>query len=244
MSKEAPVARKKEPQKLEAIAEAAITCFTDLGIRRTQMADVAKAAGVSSGALYLYVSSKEALFHLAILKVCARPLEDLALPLADPGMAETVAVFTKRAAEIRHWPALDAAVKPKAKIGRETLREIGRELYDMLNDARRAIWLVDRCAAEIPEFEQLHARELRGSHRDKLASIAMKATGRKGAPDPATRLAARLAIEAIAWTAMHRMRESAANAIHGLSEVDAREASAEAFASTLLIQSGTKNPTK
>ncbi|WP_421863941.1 TetR/AcrR family transcriptional regulator [Parvibaculum sp.] len=64
------MARKKEPQKLEAIAEAAITCFTDLGIRRTQMADVARVAGVSSGALYLYVSSKEALFHLAILKVC------------------------------------------------------------------------------------------------------------------------------------------------------------------------------
>ena len=67
------MARKKEPQKLEAIAEAAISCFTDLGVRRTQMTDVAKAAGVSAGTLYLYVSSKEALFHLAILRLCARP---------------------------------------------------------------------------------------------------------------------------------------------------------------------------
>ena len=238
------MARRKEPQKLEAIAEAAITCFTDLGIRRTQMADVAKAAGVSSGALYLYVSSKEALFHLAVLKVCARPLDDLDLPLADPGMKASVSVFSDRVAEIRHWPALDAALKPRASVTRETLAAIGRELYDMLHEGRRAIWLVDRCAAEIPEFEKLHAKDLRGEHRDRLPGLAMKALGRKGSPSPETRLAARLAIEAIAWGAMHRTRESAANAIHGLSEADARETSAEAFASTLLVQSRTNNPTK
>lgn len=227
------MARKKEPQKLEAIAEAAIACFTDLGVRRTQMTDVAKAAGVSAGALYLYVSSKEALFHLAILKLCARPLDTFALPLADPGMAETVAVFAARAAEVRHWPSLDAALKPRAKVDREVLLAIGRELYDMLHEARQAIWLVDRCAMEIPEFGQLHARELRGQHRDALASIAMKAMGSKGAPSPTLKLAARLAIEAVAWGAMHRMRESAANRIPGLSEENARETAAAAFAATL-----------
>lgn len=227
------MARKKEPQKLEAIAEAAIVCFSDLGVRRTQMTDVAKAAGMSAGALYLYVSSKEALFHLAILKVSSRPLDTLALPLADPGMAETVAVFVTRAAEIRHWPSLDAALKPRARVGREALLAIGRELYDMLHESRRAIWLVDRCAAEIPEFEHLHARELRGQHRDALAGIAMKAMGRKEAPPPAVKLAARLAIEAVAWSAMHRMRESAANWIPGLDEENARETAAAAFAATL-----------
>lgn len=232
------MARRKEPQKLEAIAEAAIACFSDLGIRRTQMADVAKAAGVSSGALYLYVASKEALFHLAILKVCARPIENLALPLADPGMKATAAVFAARTEEVRRWPTLDAALTPGAKIGHETLLAIGRELYDMLHEARRAIWLIDRCSREIPEIEQLHARELRGTHRDKLASVAMKATGRKGAPGAEVRLAARLAIEAVAWTAMHRVRESDANAIPGLGEADARETAAEAFAATLLVQMG------
>lgn len=227
------MARKKEPRKLEAIAEAAIACFTDLGVRRTQITDVAKAAGVSAGALYLYVSSKEALFHLAILKLCAQPLDTLALPLADPGMAETVAVFVTRAAEVRHWPSLDAASKPRAKVDREALLAIGRELYDMLHEARQAIWLVDRCAPEIPEFEELHARELRGLHRDKLAQIAMKAMDRKGAPSPALKLAARLAIEAVAWGAMHRMRESPANRIAGLSEENARETAVASFAATL-----------
>ena len=232
------MARRKEPQKLEAIAEAAIACFTDLGIRRTQMADVAKAAGVSSGTLYLYVTSKEALFHLAVMKVCARPLDDVALPLADPGMKATAAVFAARTAEVRRWPTLDASLAPKARIGHETLLEIGRELYDMLTEARRAIWLIDRCSSEIPEFEQLHARELRGAHRDKLAAVAMKAAGRKGTPGPDVTLAARLAIEAIAWTSMHRLRESAANAITGLSEAEARETAAAVFAATLMARSG------
>lgn len=226
--------RKKKTQKVEDIAEAAIACFTDLGVRRTQMADVAKAAGVSAGTLYLYVTSKEALFHLAVLKVCARPLDGLTLPLADPGMTTTAAIFAARTAEVRHWPALDNALKPGATVDGDTLRRIGEELHDMLSEARRAIWLVDRCSSEIPEFEQMHARDLRARHRDQIAGVALKAVNRKGPPSPALRLAARLGIEIVAWAAMHRMRESPVNYIPGLSETDARETSAESFAATLL----------
>lgn len=229
------MARKKTPQKVEDIAEAAIACFTDLGVRRTQMADVAKAAGVSAGTLYLYVTGKEALFHLAILKVCARPLGDIALPLADPGMKTTAAIFSARTAEVRHWPALDNALKPRASVDVETLHRIGEELYDMLCEARRAIWLVDRCSSEIPEFEEMHARDLRARHRDHLASVALKAANRKGTPSPALRLAARLGIEIVAWAAMHRLRESKANSIPGLSETDARETAARSFAATLMV---------
>jgi AcrR family transcriptional regulator len=229
----ADVARKKPSDKTEAIAEAAIACFTDLGIRRTQMADVAKAAGVSVGTLYLYVASKEALFHLAILKVCARPLAELPLPLADPGMEATAAIFAARVNEVRHWPSLDEAVASTATPDTGTLRQIGGELYDMLHEARRAIWLVDRCAREVPAFEQLHALDLRARHRDQIARVALAMNGDKGSPSPALRLAARLAIEIIAWTAMHRVRESAVNAIPELTEEQARETAAAGFATIL-----------
>lgn len=232
------MARKKTAVKLEDIAEAAIACFSELGIRRTQMADVAKAAGVSAGTLYLYVSSKEALLHLAILKVCARPMADLALPLADPGIAVTAETFAARVKEVRHWPSFDAAVAPGARVDMDVLRNIGRELYGMLHDARRAIWLVDRCAKEVPAFERLHALDLRARHRDQLAGIAVKFAGSSGAARPEQKLAARLAIETVAWAAMHRLRETAPNEITGLTEENACEAAASSFAVILAAAAG------
>ena len=231
------MARKKTAVKLEDIADAAVACFSELGIRRTQMADVAKAAGVSAGTLYLYVSSKEALLHLAILKVCARPLAGLSLPLEDPGIAATAETFAARVKEVRNWPSFDAALAPDASVDMNVLRSIGRELYDMLHEARRAIWLVDRCAKEVPAFEQLHALDLRARHRDQLAEIALKFAGGSGTPTPEQKLAARLAIETVAWAAMHRLRETATNDIAGLTENSARETAAESFAVILTTAS-------
>ena len=227
------MARKKASRKIEDIAEAAVACFTDTGIRRTQMADVAKAAHVSAGTLYLYVSSKEALFHLAILKVCGHPLDELTLPLADPGIAETVKVYATRVAEVARWPALREALAPGSSPGPDTLAAIGVELYDMLHEARRAIWLLDHCAPEIPEFDALLSTGMRSHYRDDIAAVALKAAGRTGTPGTALRLAARLAIEIIAWAAMHRTKESQANVIPGLGEAEARKTAADSFAALL-----------
>ena len=231
------MARKKTAAKLEEIAEAAITCFSELGIRRTQMADVAKAAGVSAGTLYLYVSSKEALLHLAFLKVCARPVAGLPLPLADPGIAATAAIFAARVKEMRDWPSFDAALAPDARVDMNVLCAIGRELYEMLHRARRAIWLVDRCAREVRAFEQLHALDLRARHRDQLAEIALKFASGSGTPSPEQKLAARLAIETIAWAAMHRLRETGTSEIAGLNEEGACETAAKSFAVILAASS-------
>jgi len=230
--------RRKAGNRLEDIAEAAVACFTDMGIKRTQMADVARAAGVSAGTLYLYVTSKEALFHLAILRVCGRPLDKLALPLADPGIGETVAVYAARGAEVANWPALRAALVPDARPGHETLVAIGGELYDMLHEARRAIWLLDHCAREIPAFDALLSTDMRGHYRDDIAAVALKTAGRTGAPNAAIRLAARLAIEIIAWAAMHRMKETPANLIAGLDEAGARKTATESFAAVVLAAAG------
>ena len=225
--------RKKAPQKIEDIAEAAVACFTDTGIRRTQMADVAKAAGVSTGTLYLYVTSKEALFHLAVLKVCGQPLDGLTLPLAEPGTGETVSVYAARVTEVAKWPALREALAPDAAPGPKALVAIGTELYDILHEARRAIWLLDHGAPELPEFDALLSTDMRSHYRDDIARVALKVSGRTGSPSIALRLAARFAIEIIAWAAMHRTKESAANSISGLSETEARKAAADSFAALL-----------
>ncbi|MCF8470694.1 MAG: TetR/AcrR family transcriptional regulator, partial [Parvibaculum sp.] len=87
---------RKTENRLEDIAGAAVACFTANGIKRTQMADIARAAHVSAGTLYLYVTSKEAMSHLATLPVSDRPTGKPTLPLANPGVAETAAVITAR----------------------------------------------------------------------------------------------------------------------------------------------------
>ncbi|NIJ41182.1 AcrR family transcriptional regulator [Parvibaculum indicum] len=226
--------RKKSEKRLEQIAEGAVDCFTELGFRRAQMADIAKAAGVSVGTLYLYVTGKEALLHLAILRACERPLEGLALPLKATSMRETVKVVAARRAEIVKLPSLAAALGKGATPGIPELGAIGGEFYDLMHGARRAVWLMNRLALEISEIDALQATAMRGDFRDELAAVALKIVGRRGKPGPDLKLAARIALEAISWTAMHRMRETPANAIEGLTEEIAREAAAHSFASTLI----------
>jgi AcrR family transcriptional regulator len=49
--------------KREAILEAALQLFGRYGYRRTSIDDIARAAGVAKGTVYLYVENKEALFR-------------------------------------------------------------------------------------------------------------------------------------------------------------------------------------
>jgi len=54
--------RRKEARP-EEILDAALTLFTEKGFSSTRMVDVAKAAGISKGTLYLYFDSKESIFR-------------------------------------------------------------------------------------------------------------------------------------------------------------------------------------
>ncbi len=145
-----------------------------------------------------------------------------------------MAVYAAQVAEVAEWRRLREALAPRAKPDRATLVAIGGELYDMLHEARRAIWLLDHCAREISEFDALLSTDMRSHYRDDIAAVALKAAGRQGKPDAALRLAARLAIEIIAWSAMHRMKETQANLIDGLDEAGARKTATESFAAIVL----------
>ena len=54
-------------ERLLEVARVATEDFGRLGYRGTKTADVAARAGMSTGALFTYVESKEALFHLVFL---------------------------------------------------------------------------------------------------------------------------------------------------------------------------------
>src|SRR5262247_1583533 len=56
-------ARRAADTKREAILDAALELFGRYGYRRTSIDDIARAAGVAKGTVYLYVENKEALFR-------------------------------------------------------------------------------------------------------------------------------------------------------------------------------------
>src|SRR5262245_41463065 len=93
----ATMARTRPPDRLKQIAAAAAAVFADRGYRSAQMSDIAQVAGVSSGSLYNYVESKEALLHLALRHTFGRePLGDPALPVVAPPISEVASWLDDR----------------------------------------------------------------------------------------------------------------------------------------------------
>src|SRR6266540_4572499 len=76
--------------RLEDVVQAGAEVFARRGYRRTQMADVAAAMGVSPGNLYNYVDSKDALFYLVLRRMLGERPGDLPLELPVTGAGVTV----------------------------------------------------------------------------------------------------------------------------------------------------------
>src|SRR5436853_6449152 len=90
-----PVPRSRAPQRLDAIAAAALATFAAAGYRGTRMADVAAAAGVSPGLLYTYAESKEALFALVVQREAGVDIATLPLPVGTPSDHALVALVRR-----------------------------------------------------------------------------------------------------------------------------------------------------
>lgn len=192
-------------ERLAAIAAAAIEVFGRLGYRGTRTAEVAAKAGMSTGSLFTYVESKEALFHLVFL-YCLRLLPDSPeLPLRTPEPGATVALFAQ---------ALDGAPMSRlhvALVGDEPadvageLRGIVAEIYDTLERAWPLLSVVERCAPEIPELETVWFGEGRADIYTDLAEyLRRRAASGQLRPMPDAHMAAHVVGEMAAWSAWHR----------------------------------------
>src|SRR4051812_48103838 len=130
----------KRPERLLAIVDAATEVFALTGFAAAQMADVARAAGVSVGTLYNYVEGKSAL-----LLLCAeRPFADITagrpLPVPAPDRADLIARLDKTLTEHVRVVALERALAApvvRASIDAQT-REIAGELFDLIAATRVA----------------------------------------------------------------------------------------------------------
>jgi AcrR family transcriptional regulator len=218
-----------EPDRFLRIAEAAIACFSELGYRRTQVADIARQMGVAAGTLYLSVDSKEALLHLAVMRLCGEGFEGLAVPFPAPPVSQTVLLLRKAVAERTRFPALDLLLERRKLPVFEDLLRLGEEIYDRLASEARAIWLIDRCSLDIPELGNLHRDELRGA---VLASL-IRLMERHGKLDHGkAAILARNALEMLTWAAVHRRRNDRfhADGIMPADEAAIRAVSARCFA--------------
>jgi AcrR family transcriptional regulator len=202
---------------LTAIATAALDMFTRDGFASAQVVDIAGRAGLSVGTLYLYADSKQALFELAVQVAAlgaaiACDVDLASLPLRARGM-DAIAAFVEDGIRQRaHWPVLKAALRAGAPrdVDVEVAAVVG-EMFDLLSRERPMIWLLDRCAWELPRLREVYVERARQPYFDDIARYVRRRRsaplGRRGESSAAI---GRAVVEMVAWMAMHRARDPVA----------------------------------
>jgi AcrR family transcriptional regulator len=204
------VPRPSQQDRLADVALAATRVFGRLGYRRTQMAAVAAEAGLSSGAVYTYVASKEALFHLVFAFGFGQLGEGIPrLPIATPAFADTLDLIgqglRKAAASPRLRAALDEDVP--SDVGVE-LTAIVEEHYATIAALWPMLAVIERCAVDLPELEELYFRRGRRGYLARLTRYVEQRTDTgviRELPDAA--VTARIMTEVVTWFAWHRRED-------------------------------------
>lgn len=192
--------------RLVAVAEAATEVFGRVGYRGTKTADVAAKAGMSTGSLFTYVASKEALFHLVFLHGFGLFSETIPeLPVATPGPGQTIALIQQglgrvRVTRIRAALGTDAPPDVAAE-----LREIVEERYDLIERYRPLLAVIERCAVEMPDLEAAWFGTTRaGSFAELTSYLERRTAAGLLRPMPDAAVAARVVTESLSWFAWHR----------------------------------------
>ncbi|HXB49675.1 MAG TPA: helix-turn-helix domain-containing protein [Streptosporangiaceae bacterium] len=199
--------RASAESRLQEIAQAGARCFAHLGYRRTRMAEVAAAAGLSTGAVYTYVESKESLLHLVLAAGLGLPAADLGdLPLSAPDIAVTVEMVGRGLTRQGTTPLLKAAVAADTPQDvRTELAAVVAEQYSTVERLRGVLSVIEACAADLPPLEALYFGRRRRGRIDLLRDYLQRraASGHlRSLPDMA--VAAQIVTETVAWFAWKR----------------------------------------
>lgn len=191
---------------LGEVADAAVAVFTDKGFRPAGISDVAAALGLSHGALYTYVDSKQALLYLALLRVIQPDaVGTLTLPVTAPPSQEIGALLDSWASAQAQPPLVQASGYPNTRLADQELGVVIDALYGFIEHNRQALQLFARCAADLPELAQWYFAQRRRATLDQLGGYLRQQTAAGNLrPVPDIPAAARFIVETIAWFAMHR----------------------------------------
>ena len=227
--------RRRPPDRLDQIINASLRVFGEKGYRRTQMADVAREMGVSSGTLYNYVTGKEALFYLMIDRACQdRPsTESPKLPVPAPSPGAIIQRVRERWQADTRLPSLEAALE-RRRVGnvRLELENIVGELYTLIERRWPAIVALEKSAVDLPDLARVFYIEMRRGLFARLTrylTTRMQQQRLRTVPHP--QATARLILEAVADLAMHRHRDP--DPVR-LDEAEAREAVVDFVVHSLL----------
>jgi len=204
------MARTRTPHRLADIVSVATEVFiASGGIHRAQMHDVAKAAGIAKGTLYLYVESKEALFDLAVRHADDPPIPDRTdLPIRTPPAGATLAHLSERLQTRGRFALLETVLEPPATPSAPQLREVLEEVYSVLEANRVAISLVNASARDAPELAEFWFDAARKTVHQRLASyIDLGIQSGVFTAQHDVHVAARMVLETSMWFAVQRHRD-------------------------------------
>jgi AcrR family transcriptional regulator len=204
------MARPPPPERLASVAAAATELFGQLGYRRTQMADVARKAGLSTGAIYTYVESKEALFHVVFAVAFGQFAEAApSLPVATPARTATLKLVGTGLARAGATPLLQSAlsIDRPADIRLE-LTGIVEERCALIERLWPVLAVIERSAVDLPDLDALYYDRRRRGYIDQLEQYLAK-RGADGylRTTPDVRVAGQVVTEMIAWSGWHRRED-------------------------------------
>jgi AcrR family transcriptional regulator len=200
--------RKTDKARWLQLVEAATQVFLSKGYKRTQMADITDAMGLSAGAIYRYVESKEALFELVVRAGAGMQVDasKLSPPLATPRPGATPAFLRetlKREGRIASLRSALARLKVEDVAGE--FESIVRELYAKTVQFRVGIKLLDRSALDWPELAALWSGNWRAGLVNQLSRyFDLRISQRLLSAVPDTKAWGRYVIETVAFFALHR----------------------------------------
>jgi AcrR family transcriptional regulator len=213
--------RPRREDRLEDVVRAGAEVLARRGYRRTQMADVAAAMGVSPGNLYNYVDSKDALFYLVLRRMLGeRPDEQpLEFPVTDASVTVTADWVARRLDFVSDFPELERALlRRRVRDQSAEIEAIAGELFDVLSRMRLAVDMIERSIEDLPELAQVFGavRQALFARYERYVSIRAKA-GTIAAAEPEA--VAHLFVELCSWAARRRPNDPHAG---GISDATAR----------------------
>jgi AcrR family transcriptional regulator len=213
--------RPRLADRLEHVVEAGAEAFACRGYRRTQMADVAAAMGVSPGNLYNYVESKDALFYLVLRRMLGeRPDEQpLQFPVTDASVTVTAEWVARRLDFVSDFPELERALgRRRVRDHNAEVEAVAGELFDVLSRMRLAVDMIERSVQDLPELAEVFGglrQELFARYERYVAMRAKPGTVASVEPEAV----AHLFVELCSWAARRRPNDPHAG---GISDATAR----------------------